>query len=85
VTWPFRESSVIISAELHDKLAHSCAPINLVDSEVLAVRTVQAPRENKCTEQASGGARLIRSAGTEAPRALPRVRRPDTIHCCWPT
>lgn len=40
MTWPFRDTSVIISAQLHRKLATSCLQLNLVDSEVLAVRTV---------------------------------------------
>jgi hypothetical protein len=38
--WKPRKSSLTIRAELHDRLARSCEPINGVDSEVLRVRSV---------------------------------------------
>ena len=37
--WKLRKSSITIPAELHEKLARTCQPIQQVDSEVICVRT----------------------------------------------
>lgn len=65
MSWLFRESFVIISAELHDKIAHSCVPLNLVDSEVLAVRTIPAPRGKTTEEHGHARTRLLRGRGPQ--------------------
>jgi len=38
VIWKFRKHPMTISAELHDKIVRSCAPMNDASSEVLSVR-----------------------------------------------
>jgi hypothetical protein len=38
VIWKFRKSPMTISSELHEKVARSCTPINVVSSEVVAIR-----------------------------------------------
>ena len=44
VLWKSRTTPICIPAELHDKLAQTSRPIDQVDSEVIAVRSV--PRQD---------------------------------------
>lgn len=39
--WKFRKRSITISAELHEKLAQTCEPIDEVPSSVVRVRPVK--------------------------------------------
>jgi hypothetical protein len=45
VFWKFRKQSITISAELHEKLAQTCEPIEEVPSAVLRVRRVKRRRQ----------------------------------------
>lgn len=51
--WKFRKSSVTITAELHEKIARSCKPIEQVPSEVVRVRALQKTRGEKKDHRSS--------------------------------
>ena len=41
--WRFRNSALIISSELHQKISQSCTRVDQVPSEILNVRQTRAP------------------------------------------
>lgn len=45
--WKPRTNSIIISAELHQKIAQTCKPVYQADSEVVRVRPVAKTRSVK--------------------------------------
>jgi hypothetical protein len=45
VFWKLRKSSIIISAELHEKIIQNCKPIHVAGSEVVRVKPVQDRKE----------------------------------------
>lgn len=50
--WKFRKSPMTIPAELHEKVARSCVPLNGVSSEVLGVRHRPEKKAKKETNNA---------------------------------
>ena len=41
------KSSIVIPAELHDKIARSCQPLNGVESEIVEVRSKKLTRKTE--------------------------------------
>ena len=50
----FRKSALIISAELHQKIVQSCAQVEQVPSEILALRKIQSPSVRKSKKKRFG-------------------------------
>lgn len=45
--WKIRKKSIIISAELHEKMIQNCRPIHVAGSEVLRVKPVQDRKKKR--------------------------------------
>jgi hypothetical protein len=59
VDWKLLRSSIVIPAELHDRIARLCQPLNSVDSEIVAVRPKRAPRKMETPTQAKKRPKLL--------------------------
>ncbi len=62
--WRFRNSVLVISSELHEKISRSCKRIDQVPSEILNVRRTRAPIFGKHKKRGCAASEVLEADST---------------------